>query len=117
VAIDGGVHIAALGGVWLMAVFGFAGLSLRSDGVAVDPQLPADWGSLGFGIQWRGQHLKIRIDQAKQYLEATLEEGPPIMLVVSGTSHELHRKQVLRVSAGRPDGSKTRQPSNSSSGS
>ena len=29
VAIDGGVHIAALGGVWLMAVFGFAGLSLR----------------------------------------------------------------------------------------
>ena len=34
VAIDGGVHIAALGGVWLTAVFGFAGLSLRSDGVA-----------------------------------------------------------------------------------
>ena len=33
VAIDGGVHIAALGGVWMMAVFGFAGLSLRNDGV------------------------------------------------------------------------------------
>jgi hypothetical protein len=30
VAIDGGVHIAALGGVWLTAVFGFAGLSLRT---------------------------------------------------------------------------------------
>jgi trehalose/maltose hydrolase-like predicted phosphorylase len=29
VAIDGGVHIAALCGVWLTAVFGFVGLSLR----------------------------------------------------------------------------------------
>ena len=48
VAIDGGVHIAALGGIWMTAVFGFAGLSLRSDGMAIDPQLPAGWRSLGF---------------------------------------------------------------------
>jgi trehalose/maltose hydrolase-like predicted phosphorylase len=33
-AIDGGVHIAALGGIWLMAVFGFAGVSLQNDSVA-----------------------------------------------------------------------------------
>jgi trehalose/maltose hydrolase-like predicted phosphorylase len=51
VAINGGVHIAALGGVWQTAVFGFAGLSLRSDSVAIDPQLPADWDSLAFGFQ------------------------------------------------------------------
>jgi trehalose/maltose hydrolase-like predicted phosphorylase len=41
VAIDGGIHIAALGGVWLTAVFGFAGLSLLDVGVAIAPQLPA----------------------------------------------------------------------------
>jgi trehalose/maltose hydrolase-like predicted phosphorylase len=29
-----GVHIAALGGVWLTAVFGFAGLSMHGDGIA-----------------------------------------------------------------------------------
>ena len=50
VAIDGGVHIAALGGIWMTAVLGFAGLSLRSDGIAIDPQLPANWRSLGFGF-------------------------------------------------------------------
>ena len=58
VAIDGGVHIAALGGIWQTAVLGFAGLSLHSDGIALDPQLPAGWRSLGFGVQWRGRHLK-----------------------------------------------------------
>jgi trehalose/maltose hydrolase-like predicted phosphorylase len=113
VAIGGGVHIAALGGIWLTAVFGFAGLSLRSDGVAIDPHLPAGWRSLGFGLQWRGRRLKLRIDQAEQRLEATLEEGEPMTLVVSGEPHELRRNQVLRVSAARPDGSKARPPSNS----
>jgi trehalose/maltose hydrolase-like predicted phosphorylase len=67
VAIDGGVHIAALGG--LTAVVGFAGLSLHSDGIAVDPQLPPNWRSLGFSVQRRSRDLKIRIEQAKQLLE------------------------------------------------
>jgi trehalose/maltose hydrolase-like predicted phosphorylase len=106
VAIDGGVHIAALGGVWLTAVFGFAGLSLRSDGVAIDPQLPVGWQSLGFGLQWRGRRVKIRIDQVKQCLEATLEEGEPMTLVVTGTARELRRNQLLRVSAVKPGRSK-----------
>jgi trehalose/maltose hydrolase-like predicted phosphorylase len=114
VAIDGGIHIAALGGVWLTAVFGFAGLSLRNDGVAIDPQLPAVWSSLGFGFQWRGRRLTMRIDQAQQCLEATLERGEPMTLVVSGTSHELRRDQALRVSTARPNRSKARQPSSSS---
>jgi len=35
-------------------------------------------------------------------------------LIVSGTSHELPRNQVLQVSTVRPDRSKTRQPSISS---
>ena len=60
VAIDGGVHIAALGGIGLTAVFGFAGLSLH---------------------QRRSRDLKTRIEQAKQRLEATLEAGEPMTLV------------------------------------
>ena len=101
VAIDGGVHIAALGGVWMTAVFGFAGLSLHSDGIAVDPQLPASWRSLGFSVQWRSRRLKIRIDQAKQLVEATLEAGETMTLVVRGEPQEVRRDQTLRVVVGR----------------
>jgi trehalose/maltose hydrolase-like predicted phosphorylase len=100
-AIDGGVHIAALGGIWLMAVFGFAGVSLQNDGVAVDPKLPANWRSLSFRLQWRGRHLKISIDQTEQRFEATLEAGKPMMLVVSNEPQELCRGQAVRVDMGR----------------
>jgi trehalose/maltose hydrolase-like predicted phosphorylase len=114
VAIDGGVHIAALGGVWLTAVFGFAGLSLQSDGIALDPQLPASWRSLGFSLQWRSRRLKIRIEQAKQLVEAMLEAGEPMTLIVRGEPHELRRDHPLRVFAEKPYGSKTHHPSSTS---
>jgi trehalose/maltose hydrolase-like predicted phosphorylase len=98
--IDGGVHIAALGGNWMVAVLGFAGLSLQTDGISLDPKLPAAWRSLAFAVQWRGCSLKIKIGPDKQYLEATLEDGEPMTLTISGEPYELGRGQTLQVSFG-----------------
>ncbi|HME23706.1 MAG TPA: glycosyl hydrolase family 65 protein [Acetobacteraceae bacterium] len=102
VKIAGGVHIAALGGIWQLAVFGFAGLSLQSDGIALDPKLPPSWQSLGFGVQWRGRQLQLRIDQTKRLLEATLQAGEPMMLVVGGMRHELRGDQATVVRINGP---------------
>lgn len=97
-AIVGGVHIANLGGLWLMTVFGFAGLSLRADGLAFDPCLPTDWRSLAFRVQWQGRQLNIRIDQARSWLEATMDAGEPIRLWVRGEPHALCPDNPLQVS-------------------
>jgi trehalose/maltose hydrolase-like predicted phosphorylase len=96
-AIDAGVHIGALGGNWMLAVFGFAGLTLRSNAISVDPKLPPNWRSLAFAVQWRGRSLKIKIDQDKQRLEATLEKGEPMTFGIRGDPHELRRDQMVRV--------------------
>jgi trehalose/maltose hydrolase-like predicted phosphorylase len=101
VAIAGGIHIAALGGVWQMAVFGFAGVALRNDGIAIDPKLPKSWSSLKFGLQWRDRSLKIKIGQADQRLEITLESGEPMMLAVKGEQHELRFETPLHLFFGR----------------
>jgi trehalose/maltose hydrolase-like predicted phosphorylase len=106
VAIDGGIHIAALGGIWMTAVLGFAGVSLRNNGIALDPQLPPNWRSLAFGVQWRGRSLKIRIDQAKQIVEATLEAGESMTLIVRGEPREFGRDKALVVATERPNGAK-----------
>jgi trehalose/maltose hydrolase-like predicted phosphorylase len=97
VAIDGGVHIAALGGVWLMAVMGFAGLSLRSDGLAIDPRLPSRWKSLAFGMQWHGRQLALKIDGVQNMLDATLEAGDSMILTISGAPHTIAVRSPLRV--------------------
>jgi trehalose/maltose hydrolase-like predicted phosphorylase len=81
--------MAALGGTWMTAVFGFAGLSLHGEEIAFDPKLPASWRCLAFAIEWRGRQLKIRIEA--DHLQAMLEAGDPITLVLSGRRYELQR--------------------------
>ena len=101
VAIDGGVHIAAQGGVWMIAVLGFAGLKILPQCVAVDPHLPAGWTTLTFRCQWRGRCLHIGIDQAAMSLTAVLEAGMPMVFVVQGKPHDLSADTPLLVGLDR----------------
>ena len=96
----GGIHIAALGGLWQVVILGFAGLSWQGDALSFEPQLPADWSSLGFCLQWRGRRLKVQIEQSGPILNATLEAGETLTVVVSGEPHELALGRAIRVSAG-----------------
>jgi trehalose/maltose hydrolase-like predicted phosphorylase len=96
-AIDGGVHIAALGGMWMMAVLGFAGLAMDEASLSFNPQLPDDWHSLAFSVQWQGRHVSISIDGAKKTFEATLKSGDPVTLTLSGKQHQLTTKAPLVV--------------------
>ncbi len=97
VGIGGGVHIAALGGNWMVAVLGFAGLKARRDGIALDPNLPSEWRSLAFTVQWHGRCVNIRVDHERQILEAELKDGGPMTLQLRGELHVLSRGETLRL--------------------
>jgi trehalose/maltose hydrolase-like predicted phosphorylase len=91
VAIDGGIHIAALGGLWLMAVFGFAGVSLHDDHLAIDPILPPGWTGMSFPIQWHGSQLDIRIEAIPLSVCVTLAAGEPVQLCMFGRMHRIEK--------------------------
>lgn len=76
-----GVHIASLGGLWQAAVFGFAGLSLRDDGLAFMPRCPGAWGALCFALLWRGQRIEVHVAPAR--LEVRLASGAGLPLAVA----------------------------------
>lgn len=57
----GGVHAAALGGLWQAIVFGFGGLQLTENGPQTSPSLPPEWSALSMQITWRGQKHSIHI--------------------------------------------------------
>ncbi len=87
-AIDGGIHIASLGGIWQIAVLGFTGLSLRDDHLAFDPILPDGWAGMDFPIQWRGRHLRVKIESTPT-VSITLLEGDPMAVRIFGRLHQL----------------------------
>jgi trehalose/maltose hydrolase-like predicted phosphorylase len=61
VTAAGGVHIAALGGMWHALVFGFGGMYVRDEGPWFGPHVPEDWETLRFSILWRGSQLRAAV--------------------------------------------------------
>jgi trehalose/maltose hydrolase-like predicted phosphorylase len=103
----GGIHIAALGGLWQSAIFGFAGLSCRDDGIAFKPHLPPAWTAMEFSVQWRGRRVRVRIDSSTWLLSATLEHGQPLMVrsgeqaveLTSAATEQISWRQAVAESA------------------
>ncbi len=92
----GGVHIAALGGLWQAAVFGFGGVSLCSEALGIDPHLPADWKSLGCCVHWRGRRVTIKIDAEACHVSVVLTAGDAMPVRVQGERHVLEPGTMLR---------------------
>lgn len=59
----GGIHIAAMGGLWMTVIMGFAGLYIYDNGLLFDPHLPEKWERLKFPLLWRNQKLLIEISR------------------------------------------------------
>ncbi len=60
-----GLHMAALGSIWQAIAMGFAGLRLTSDGLALDPHLPAAWQALEVPARIRGRRVHIRVEHER----------------------------------------------------
>ncbi len=78
----GGVHIAALGGLWQAAVLGVAGVRPRSDGLLLDPHMPRTWTSLAFNVKWRGRAVGVTLDRPAHTLDLTVEGDGPLVITL-----------------------------------
>ncbi|HUP31923.1 MAG TPA: glycosyl hydrolase family 65 protein [Gaiellaceae bacterium] len=58
----GGLHLAAMGSVWQVLAYGFAGLRPHGRQLAVDPRLPAAWPALELRVRFRGAGLRLRLE-------------------------------------------------------
>ena len=57
----GGTHPAANGGAWMIAVLGFAGLTVRDGEIALDPHLPDQITEIKFPITLRGRDYLVTV--------------------------------------------------------
>jgi alpha,alpha-trehalose phosphorylase len=90
--VKDGCHIAAMGGVWMVFVYGFAGLRDYTDRLNFRPVLPEQFDCLRFKLAFQGQSLEIDVRQdATRY---TLKAGSGLTLN--------HENQVVRLSPADP---------------
>ena len=87
----GGVHIAALGGLWQAAVFGVAGVRLREDGIALDPHLLPGWTEMRCSVQWRGRVLRLTLAADPARIEVEVDgSGELTVAIVDGPACRAH---------------------------
>ena len=84
-----GIHIGSQGGLWQVAVLGFAGLQLRADGLRFDPHLPPAWKSLRFSAHWHGSRVRCAINAEPRTFTATLESGDRFTVSMGNVGHQL----------------------------
>ncbi|MFX0196274.1 MAG: glycoside hydrolase family 65 protein [Candidatus Hodarchaeota archaeon] len=71
-----GIHAASLGGVWQVAINGFAGMSIRDGKLSLDPRLPEKWQKMEFKVKWHGDTMNILVtnDMVQVVLQTDIEK-------------------------------------------
>lgn len=84
--VKDGCHIAAMGGTWMMAIYGLGGMR-DDDGILSfwPRRAPEDDAILRFPLTYRGQMLEVEVGQEK--VEYTLREGE--FLVIRHETEEI----------------------------
>lgn len=87
-----GIHIASMGGAYLAIAAGFFGLSIRPEGLCLNPRLPPQWTRLCFGVHFRGSVL--RIEATHEGCSVRVAEGGPQRVRIDGTDYTVDRTPV-----------------------
>ncbi|MBK8020631.1 MAG: glycoside hydrolase family 65 protein [Chloroflexi bacterium] len=84
-----GIHIAAQGMNWQIAVLGFGGLrtAMQADRLTLTPHLPPGWRRLAFPIQWKGQRAYVEVTHTGVTVENRSDR--PLEVVVNGEARTI----------------------------
>jgi kojibiose phosphorylase len=91
----GGSHPAANAGAWMVAVFGFGGLSAGDRAVTINPGLYGKWESLEFGLAYKGDRFQIRMSNASVEISAASANAASRTFVVRGNEQACAPGQTL----------------------
>jgi kojibiose phosphorylase len=80
----GGIHTAACGGTYQLAVQGFGGLGFDTGELTVDPSLPPEWESVTYPVRWRGRQLEVTATHEQVVIDADAGNEEPVAVRVRG---------------------------------
>lgn len=93
---SGGVHAAALGGLWQQVIMGFAGVRVQGDGIYVYPRLLKEWTRLEFNLMFHGNVLKFDVERDRQITVVVGEKSGASIGIFGGALQALQPGAVYK---------------------
>lgn len=59
--VEEGLHITSMAGTWMSIVEGFGGMRVLDDKLSFEPQIPDQWDSYSFKVNFRNRIIKITV--------------------------------------------------------
>jgi maltose phosphorylase len=90
-----GLHITSMAGTWLSIVQGFGGMRNFDGQLSFAPQIPKQWESYSFKINYRGATLKIFKDQ--ESCKFTNESSTSVKILVHGKIITISSNELVTI--------------------
>jgi Trehalose and maltose hydrolases (possible phosphorylases) len=69
--VEEGLHITSMAGTWMSIVEGFGGMRILDDTLSFEPQIPEQWESFSFKVNFRNQIVTITASKKGTFFEVT----------------------------------------------
>jgi maltose phosphorylase len=86
--VEEGCHITSMAGTWMSIVEGFGGMRLRNGLLNFEPQIPEQWDSYTFKVNFRGRSLKVSVSRDGNLF--SLDRGESLKIVVNNEPVTVH---------------------------
>jgi maltose phosphorylase len=93
--VEEGLHITSMAGTWMSIVEGFGGMRVVGDTLSFEPQIPEQWDSFSFKINFRNQIITIKASAKGTSFEISGDKALDIQ--VQGKTVELVPGKVVTV--------------------
>jgi maltose phosphorylase len=57
--VEEGLHITSMAGTWMSIVEGFGGMRVLDDKLSFTPQIPSQWKTYSFKVNFRNRIIKV----------------------------------------------------------
>jgi len=93
--VNEGCHITSMAGTWMAIVQGFGGMRTFNNTLSFNPQIPKQWISYAFTINYRGAVLKIH--KTKTSCVFTNKSDKELNIEVYGKQMIIHPKSLIKI--------------------
>ncbi|MDC9721222.1 MAG: glycoside hydrolase family 65 protein [Urechidicola sp.] len=90
-----GLHITSMAGTWSAIVQGFGGMRNFDGQLSFHPQIPKEWKSYSFKINYRGSTLKVYKSQTECVF--TNESESPVKIIVDGVEKIISKNELVTI--------------------
>ena len=85
--VEEGLHITSMAGTWMSIVEGFGGMRVKEGKLSFEPQIPSQWDSFSFKINFRNQIITVTVEKDRSTFAISgnedldiLVDGKPVTL-------------------------------------